>query len=279
MVCITVTELAILDLTGNTNATPINPGAITFQSNTKIIYDTSTGSATAELSPFTAATISNNGVIQLSTVSGGTVTTGRHIQIIGSTWIASNCTFESGYSTQVGGCFQVISGGTAHLVNVTIRGCTSTIASATNGLCPLGDGTEIILDGCTIGTNCGTLLYNASKMVVKDTTLYSTIHMRDAVDVRITVQGTLMLNAGARVAWAPTPVSTPHGTITLEDNTIIILSNDWTAGISTPIAALTLNIGANCKIWPKGGTAYVNLASGTYTSASISSNGVLSYKS
>jgi hypothetical protein len=125
---VALTSGAVLDLTGNTNTTPIAPGgAITFESGgATVLYDhDSNGSAMASSASYMmdnvtlpeGANLTNTAVVDLGRT---------HIIVSsGNTAHASGCAITGG-SAADGGAFYLVNSGSAYLENCTISGNSTT---------------------------------------------------------------------------------------------------------------------------------------------------------
>ena len=161
---------AVIDLTGNSNATPINPGGgVTFAPGGATVYP-SAGSASAYmLGGMTVPTIGNTNVVNL----GGT----NVVISSGGTAYASGCVFSGGSTTIGGGAILInargygyfdgctffgntapkgggidVYKGSAIIKNSLISGNTAPNGKDLNVEIYSGDSASVVLSGCTVGS-------------------------------------------------------------------------------------------------------------------------------
>ena len=155
---ITLTSGAILDLTGNTNATTINPGGgIVIGSNVQI-YPSAGSASAVDISGGTYAKITNGGVLvgPVSISNGEAIVGGTNtvIDLNQTTFSAKNIqangvVFSGGYSLELGGAFRT-SGGT--ITNCTFLNCTADQLTGGAGGVYAVSGTSIascVFSGCS----------------------------------------------------------------------------------------------------------------------------------
>ena len=123
---VTLASGAILDLTGNTNPTPIAPGGgIVFESGGATVYPSAGSASAAFITGGTFASISNDNVFQLSTISAGVNTAPRRIIVnTDDVFSATNVKITSGYGSGTGGAANGgavwVNGGTAVLSGCSV---------------------------------------------------------------------------------------------------------------------------------------------------------------
>jgi len=156
-----ITPGAILDLTGNTNATTINPGgSITFESGgATVLYSSGTvhGSYSMDNVVLPAgAKLTNTAVVALD---GTTIVVSS-----GTTASASGCVFSGGSATTGGGLTTYIA---SYLSGVTFLNCSAT--SWGGGAALRADGTleDCIFSGCTAPQGGGVMI-NAGNVTLKN---------------------------------------------------------------------------------------------------------------
>ena len=143
---VTILSGAIVDLTGNTNATPIAPGGgITFEQGGATVYP-SAGSAAAysmdNVSLTSGAKLTNTNAVDFGGSGPQTISA--------AVASASGCSFQNG-SAYICGGFYVVGGATASFTSCTFSNC-----SATNGGGAIdirNSGTHVSLDKCSF-VNC-----------------------------------------------------------------------------------------------------------------------------
>ena len=119
---VTISSGAILDLTGNTNTTPINPGGgVTF----------APGGATVIASNGTPYMMGGVTVPKLGNTNVVNLNSSHCVLLSGTTTIVSNCTITGGVAQSVagayrGGAFHTISGSVLSATNCIISGNTTT---------------------------------------------------------------------------------------------------------------------------------------------------------
>ena len=212
---------AILDLTGNTNATPINPGGgITFTEGGATVYP-SAGSASAAVishsgaaNKITFGAIKNDNTFELSTMSGGSVTTSHRIEVnSGGSFFARNvkivdsaggynCLFTDGF------------GGAA----VSLEGCT--VSAAGYPVLLQGSGTTLNLSNTVISATSATLISSDTLMNIKGTFRTNSYIRPTGGDGQVT-NAVITISSGAVVDISERTNSTgtaikPGGTLQVE---------------------------------------------------------------
>ena len=139
---VTISSGAIVDLTGNTNPTPINPGGgVTFAEGGATVYPSAGQASAYMLGGVTVPQIGNTNVIDLG---------GKNVSISsGCTAYASGCTFSGG-SAAYGGAFYVITTGNINLVSCIVTGNS---ASGRGGAFYVEAGAHVVLTGTTVSSN------------------------------------------------------------------------------------------------------------------------------
>ena len=141
-----ISSSAIIDLTGNTNATPINPGsAVTFASGGATVYPFAGSSHAGFVDNLTVAQIASNNVL----VAGGTITLTGNAS-------ASNVTLTGGTVGSAGGLVGILAGGyRLRLTSCLISGNT-TYNNGNGGAAFLRSASAaLICSGCTATNNSG----------------------------------------------------------------------------------------------------------------------------
>ena len=241
---VTLTSGAILDLTGNENPTPINPGGgITFeQGGATILTGGTAGVVDAQytLGGMTVPTIGNTNVVNLS---------GTHITVSSGTATASNAIFSGGSGTNGGG-IAVVNGAIVTLTECTITGCTA--QSYGKGMY-LSRGFAT-LSSCTLETNGDA---SQPEIVVRASSTLTvsggSVRRIDLYDGTASIAGTVTLGAVSATA------NTDGGPLTISSGAAITLTDSIVPGGIIEVS---------------GGTCTVNghiVESGTYTT--INANG------
>ena len=244
---VTFTSGAILDLTGNSNATPINPGGgVTFAPGGETVYP-SAGSASAYmLGGMTVPQIGNTNVVKL----GGT----NVVISSGTTASASGCTFSGGSAANGG--FVLLESASLHAYNCVISGNE---AETNGGAVYVGRSASFEASSCTISGNIAPgrgpdvfTRYGTAKLI--DCTLGAiapgegnlTIGGSCTVEQVVSgLTGNLVIDSGAIVDLTgntnATPIN-PGGGVTFGANVTVInsagssvLLNDGVAGSCTQI--------------------------------------------
>lgn len=120
---VTVSSGAIIDLTGNTNATPINPGGgITFEQGGATVYPSAGQASAYMLGGMTVPQIGNTDVVNLNS---------QNVVISsGGTAYASGCAFTSGYNANSGGGLLAKENTILNLDDCIVSGCSSPAGGA-----------------------------------------------------------------------------------------------------------------------------------------------------
>ena len=145
---VTISSGAIVDLTGNTNTTPINPGGgVTFELGGATILTGATAGVVDKQYALGGMTVPKLGNTNTVNLNGSNV-----VVPSGSTAYASGCNFTSGYTSgstalqQNGGAFRVDEGG-----SLVVSGGTFSNCSATRGAAFIVYGTADIYNASFIG--------------------------------------------------------------------------------------------------------------------------------
>ena len=244
-----ISSSAILDLTGNTNATPIAPGGgITFEAGGATVYP-SAGSASAyEIDNITLKSLTNtnqihrlsqpyNGKIKGCVISGYSAQFGGGIQLNNSSFTAESCSFVNNTAEAHGGAVYLNESATATFVSCTFSGNvngqynpgTVAIAGTT--------ATRCTLSGCTF----------AATPVVQT--------------VMVTSGGTVTL-AGSNTIQRIMTYGASNGFVTISSGAIVDLTGNTNATPIAPGGGVVVDGG--CTVITSAG-ASVSIAGGTYT--------------
>jgi len=217
---VTISSGAIVDLTGNTNATPINPGGgVTFASGGATVYP-SAGSASAYiLGGMTVPRLGNTNVVNLSSTNV--------IIPSGGTAYASGCTFSGGYvsgaavSTGAGGAFYGSGSNTA----LILKSCTLTgnTANKQGNAIALNYGASAELESCIISGNAGAangLFAQGAVVLLSGCTVNDNAYLSDS-------SGKIIL-AGTNVINKITGINSP--TVTISAGALITLTSSIAPG-------------------------------------------------
>ncbi len=138
---VTISSGAIVDLTGNANATPIAPGGgVTFAPGDATVYPSAGQASAYMLGGMTVPQIGNTNVVDL----GGT-----HVDITSGSAFASGCIISGGSST-AGGVAQLVYGHRFIASNCTFAGNSASLGAAFD---VWTSGSYLELDGCIVSGN------------------------------------------------------------------------------------------------------------------------------
>ena len=260
---------AILDLTGNTNATPVNPGAITFAPGGATVYP-SAGSASAymldNVSLNSTRPLTNTNVINLH---GSNLT----FKDASSTTIhrLSGCTITGGYMSQTdnaarGGVIyasgtNAYNAGTTYLDHVTLSGNYGQVGGA---ICQVADAkvsaTNCIISGNTSPANLGDVYIGRGTFFMKDTNIDSCLVADAAGSSYVIIAGS---NKIKRVQGRN---ATYWGYIQISSGAILDFTGNASANpINAPGSGNIVVSAGGCTVITSGGTT-VSVAAGTYHS-------------
>ena len=262
---VTISSGAIIDLTGNSNTTPINPGGgVTFEPGGATIYP-SAGSASAyTLGGMTVPQIGNTNVVNLN--SSNVMISG------GGTAYASGCTFSGG-SAPNGGAYDVYGSASLHTVVlsgnsayngggiqlryggvVSLFGCVVSGNHAAHGKDLLLNTGTAAISGCTIGDVgfvSGSLFVHGSNVI-------------DSAHKEYSGSGAVVINSGAIVDLTgnanTTPIN-PGGGITISSGGITIIDSGGSEHEFQRLAITGNTINNLGQIY--GATVYVPASSGS----------------
>ena len=160
---VVISSGAIIDLTGNTNATPINPGGgVTFEQGGATVYPSAGQASAYMLGGVTVPTIGNTNVVNLSgtRIEGYTPYTMQGVTVTGATSYAAitrnisgavitDCTFTGNIG---GGAFFAAQGATAQITSCVFSGNSNTLSDQ-GGAITVVSGASVSLSGSTITDN------------------------------------------------------------------------------------------------------------------------------
>ena len=237
---VTISSGAIVDLTGNTNATPINPGGgVTFEPGGATVYP-SAGSASAYmLGGMIVPQIGNTNVVNLN---------GSHVVISsGNTAYASGCTFSGG-SGVAGGALNIAGGAHATVVSCNFQGNTADYGRGFSN-----NGTTLI-SACDFAFSPNqTVSINGGITTFKDTMIPPGV-TGNASSVEVVLDGSNTFPAGGILS---------SGHVIVKSGAIINMTGN---SYSSPVelnGGVTVEDGG-CQVITSGG-ATVSLAGGTYS--------------
>ena len=176
---------AIVDLTGNTNAMPINPGGgITFEAGGATVYPSAGSASAVMIGGCTAATISNGGVVTISNGMIPNVASGASLSFtsipivantVGRTVSLTNCTVTTSDAIRITSYSNVT--GTLEVYGTNTFGSILSYGNNGTPILVMHDNSTISFNGvsttydklvnCTIGqivigTNCSIVLTNGT---------------------------------------------------------------------------------------------------------------------
>ena len=286
---VTLTSGATLDLTNNTNTTPIFPGGgVSIQDNVHILYNHDSAGTTlpttsvTEISGGTYGGITNYGVLKgpVSIENGGSIVgngetvidlNGTNVSaVVYANLTVSGCIIASGIANY-GGAFNVYRN-TMTLTGTTVTGC---IAYNRGGAIYQGEGLTS-LTGCIISGNTATehsndIFINSGGIVITDSiigemtldgntsvTIHGSNQFEKIVSTTINRGGTVTLTSSSTLDLTsnsnPTPIA-PGGGISFASGGATVLVGSGTASSSYMLDNVTLPAGARLT-----NTAVVNLA-------------------
>ncbi len=277
---INITSGAVVDLTGNTNATPIAPGGgIVFEAGgATVLVGSGTASSSYMMDNVTlpaGAKLTNTAAIDLggtnvnvspgTTASANSVTftsgsagsdtssRGGAFHTYGGTFALTNCTVSgNGANGVVGGGLAVFGGGSMHISNCTVSGNTGI-----GDIYVAGASSLLFINGGTYGKT----VLNAGKMEIAG---------QNAIDTIVTSNnpGTVTISSGASINL--TSSINPGGSITFEAGGATVLYSSGAVSGSYSMDNVMIPAGATLT-----NTSAVNLnsanviiSSGTTASAS-----------
>lgn len=237
---VTLTSGAIVDLTGNTNATPIAPGGgITFEQGGATVYP-SAGSASAyTLGGMTVPQIGNTNVVNMNS--------SQFTVLSGSTASASGCTFTSGYGASAG-TFTVGVGGIMVVTSCSFIANSNTTGLGTGKALNVAGG-YVQLDACTFDSatqqDIAFAIRTGGELVINGGTLYRVFFRTESNGITLAgncnldmilgslPNNTVTISSGASINL--TSYITPGGDITVLDGGCTVNGNAIPAGTYTSI--------------------------------------------
>ena len=273
---VTLASGAILDLTGNTNATPVTPGGgITFASGgATVLYSSGAVSGSYMMDNVTlpaGAKLTNTAVVDLGDSNVNVPS--------GSTAIVDGASFTSGQSGR-GGAINVSSGASLSLMNVSATGNTASV----HGGFAYVNRTPATISGCIVSGNTAAIyaggLYLISCTVGIDGSIVSGntgVHCRDIMLHGATVTlagstvGQVRFESPGSVALSGTNAvgiiegfsqTSGSGTVTLTSGAILDLTGNTNATPINPGGGVVVDGG--CQVITSAGSI-VSIAGGTYT--------------
>jgi hypothetical protein len=231
---VTISNDAIIDLTGNTNNPAISPGGgISFAPGGATVYP-SAGSASAYvLGGMTVPQIGNTNMVNLS---------GTHVVISsGATAYASGCTFSGGSATEVGGAFALTNECEASFVSCNFAGNSTT----TGGGC-IATKYPVHISGCSFSdTNYAGQVGRDLYVYRRDTGIAYLDGDNQNVDAYVLQDGAIVLkgsNSVRKIAgWA-----TSGGYVTISSGALVDLISAQSNAI-VPSGAITLYCGTGAN--------------------------------
>lgn len=214
---ITISSGAIIDLTGNTNATPINPGGgITFAPGGATVYPSAGQASSYVLGGMTVPRIGNTNVVDLNgsqviiaqgttaSASGCTFTNGSNaIRNNGGSGYLTSCTLTNN-NASYGAAIYATQGGLLQLI-----GCTVTGNTYTYGDIYAQNGATISVVGGTFGS---IVLGNAGVLSLNGSIILNKVEKLNNQNV-----GSVVISSGAKIVLtnAQSNAIVPGGAITL----------------------------------------------------------------
>lgn len=222
---VVISSGAIVDLTGNTNATPINPGGgVTFAPGGAAVYP-SAGSASAySLGGMTVPQIGNTNVVNLN---------GSNVAISsGTTASASGCTFSGGYSNVYGGVCDLQNAQRFIASDCIITGNTARYAGA---LYAKNSGATIELTNCIVSGNVAS---TGPDMLVE-----ANAHagIRGGIIDSMTIGTSASVDFGGSVTLGNVNHIDSGGTVTIASGTVVNLASSIVPGGGITLYGGSLN--------------------------------------
>ena len=244
---VTISSGAILDLTGNTNATPMNPGGdITFEAGGATVYPSA-----GQVSSYLMNNVTLSAGAKLTNTAAVDMGATRFVLNAGSSSYASGCTFHNGYTTGRGGFTQII--GSMTLDNCMISGCTATLdygggINVNSGKLNL---ISSIVSGNYVNKNVDDIyINNTGSALYQGCNVYNTTLNKGS----LSLAGSNTLNLIKFV--------TSSGTVTISSGAILDLIGNTNTTPINPGGGVIVNGG--CTVINSAG-ASVSIAGGTYT--------------